>query len=60
MIFGEVNSMDEQNVYEVPENEQPEGYTPRPAWQVWTARIGVLVMILLVIYQLLQIAGVTF
>lgn len=52
--------MDEQNVYEVPENEQPEGYTPRPAWQVWTARIGVLVMTLLVIYQLLQIAGVTF
>ena len=41
------------------ENEQPEekGYVPRPAWQVWAARVGVVVMILFVIWQILQIAG---
>ena len=45
------------------ENTQPEieqmeeGYTPRPAYQVWAARIGLVLAILFVIYQLLQIAG---
>ena len=32
------------------------GYTPRPAWQVWMARIGLVFMILFVIYQILSIA----
>ena len=40
------------------ENEtQENGYVPRPAWQVWAARVGVVVMILFVIWQILQIAG---
>ena len=34
-----------------------EGYTPRPAWQVWGARVGLVLFILFVIYQILQIAG---
>ena len=39
------------------ESIQPEtGYVPRPAWQVWAARVGLVLMILFVIYQLLAIA----
>ena len=43
------------------ENEQPEqeqeGYVPRPVWQVWGARIGLILFLLIVIYQLISIAG---
>ena len=39
------------------ENLRPEeGYVPRPRWQVWAARVGLVLMILFVIYQLLAIA----
>ncbi len=34
-----------------------EGYVPRPAWQVWAARIGLVIFIGFVIFQILQIAG---
>ena len=47
--------MDERNENQVPEPEN-EGYTPRPAYQVWLARIGLVFMILFVIYQILAIA----
>lgn len=43
--------MDEEKM----ELEIQEGYEPRPAWQVWAARLGVVLMILLVIYQVLSI-----
>ena len=36
---------------------QQEGYVPRPAWQVWAARIGLVIFILIVIAQILQLAG---
>ena len=36
--------------------EQPEGYVPRPAWQVWAARVGLVLFILFVIWQILSIA----
>ena len=40
------------------ENEtEAQGYVPRPAWQVWAARVGVVLAIAFVIYQLLSIAG---
>jgi len=42
----------------LPGEPEEQVYVPRPAGQVWAARVGVVVMILLVIYQLLQIAGV--
>ena len=40
------------------ENQKPEqeGYVPRPAWQVWAARIGLVIFIGIVIAQILQIA----
>ena len=42
-----------------PENTaQPQGgYQPRPAWQVWAARVGLVLFLLIVIYQLFSIAG---
>ena len=45
--------MDERN-----ENQdfEEQGYVPRPAWQVWMARVGLVFMILFVIYQILTIA----
>ena len=36
---------------------QDNGYVPRPAWQVWAARLGLVFAIAFVIYQLLTIAG---
>ena len=44
------------------EKKQPEippekGYVERPAWQVWGARIGLVIFIGFVILQLLTIAG---
>ncbi len=32
-------------------------YVPRPAWQVWAARIGVVLCVLFLIYQFLVLAG---
>ena len=46
--------MDKQNETSVPEQG---GYEPRPRWQVWAARVGLVIFILIVIAQLLQIAG---
>lgn len=47
--------MDEMKENQVP-NEENQGYVPRPAWQVWMARVGLVFMILFVIYQILTIA----
>ena len=50
----------EQNVLpeEPAELPQQEGYKPRPAWQVWAARIGlVLFIILLVVYYMVYFRG---
>ena len=38
------------------ELEQQEGYEPRPKWQLWAARIGLVLFILLVIGQIVNIA----
>lgn len=35
---------------------EQEGYVPRPAWQVWGARVGLVVFILFVIYQYIAIS----
>ena len=39
------------------QQEKP-AYVPRPAWQVWAARIGLVVFIGIVIVQILQLAGI--
>ena len=48
--------MDEQRNDEIMEKEEP-GYTPRPAWQVWAARIGLVIMIISVILYYWHIAS---
>ncbi len=39
------------------ENEQKEIYEPRPRWQVWLARVGLVIMIICVILWLWHIAS---
>ncbi len=39
---------------DIPENKP--GYTPRPAWQVWAARVGLVIMIISVILYYIHIA----
>jgi len=46
--------MDNREENTVPEQEC---YVERPAWQVWAARIGLVIFIGIVIAQILQIAG---
>ena len=36
---------------------QEQGYQPRPGWQVWCARIGLVLFLMVVVYQVLSIAG---
>ena len=49
----EVKPMEEQ------EKKRPEenGYVPRPVWQVWAARAGLIIVLILVAVQILTIAG---
>lgn len=50
--------MENTNENQQPEKELPEqeGYVPRPAWQVWCARIGLVLFLLFVIWQIMKIA----
>ena len=56
MISGEVTVMEEirenENLTEGPK----ESYVPRPAWQLWAARVALVLVILFVAYQILSIA----
>ena len=47
--------MDEMKENQLPE-EEVEGYTPRPAWQVWMARVAAGIVILGVILYYWHIA----
>ena len=38
------------------QEEEQQVYVPRPAWQVWAARVALVLFILVVIYQFLAIA----
>lgn len=38
------------------EEIREQGYVPRPAWQVWAARLGVVMAVLLVIYEIYALA----
>ena len=49
--------MEEKHESNTPETEQSAGYTPRPAWQVWAARIGLVLFIGLVILSYILIAN---
>ncbi len=47
--------MDENKKNQLPEDENT-GYTPRPLWQVWMARVALVLFIIIVIGQILRIA----
>lgn len=44
--------MEESNI-----SQEEQGYVPRPAWQVWGARVGLVLFILFVIYELMLLLG---
>ena len=50
----------EENKENLPRNEaaaeETTGYVPRPAWQVWAARVALVLFIIIVIGQILRIA----
>ena len=48
--------MEEKHESNIPES-RPEGYTPRPAWQVWAARVGLVLFIGLVILSYILLAN---
>lgn len=47
--------MDEQQM-NVDESQEAPVYTPRPAWQLWAARIGLVIMIIAVALYYYHIA----
>ena len=59
IMYEEVKKMDEQrNQTEQMEETSPkEAYTPRPAWQLWAARIGVVIVIVAFLLYVWQIAN---
>lgn len=49
------NNKEKETENTAPEKDS-EGYVPRPVWQVWGARVGLVVFILFVMLQILSIA----
>lgn len=49
------DNRENEQVEAVPEIAE-DAYVPRPTWQVWGARVGLVLFILFVIWQLVQIA----
>ena len=43
-----------EDMQKKPEQER---YVERPMWQVWGARVGLVVFLLFVVYQIISIAG---
>ena len=41
---------------EAPVQEEAPKYHPRPAWQVWAARVGIVIMIISIILYYIHIA----
>jgi len=48
----------EDNLEKQPQEtaEKESGYVPRPVWQVWCARVALVIFIIIVIGQILRIA----
>ena len=49
--------MDENKEMDSRELPEEEVFAPRPRWQVWGARVALVIFLILVALQLLQIAG---
>ena len=48
--------MEENREHEQLQEQQNDSYVPRPAWQLWAARVALVLVILFVAYQILSIA----
>ena len=48
----------EDNMEKQPQEaaEETPGYVPRPAWQVWLARVALVLFLLIIVGQILRIA----
>lgn len=51
----EVTTLDEQNQVPIPAEEEKK-YTPRPAWQVWAARIGLVIFVAFLVMFYVKVA----
>ena len=51
----EVTTLDEQNQVTIPAEEEKK-YTPRPAWQVWAARIGLAIFVAFLVMFYVKVA----
>ena len=47
--------MDQNHMEEELQEEQQPRYTPRPRWQVWVARIGLVLFILVILMYYINI-----
>ena len=59
MIEVEVKFMEENMENQIQNEsvaEEKAGYVPRPAWQVWCARVALVLFLIIVIGQILRIA----
>ena len=52
----EVSFMDEQQQNVTPEETENTGYVPRPWWQVWGARIGLVLFLIVILLYYINIA----
>ena len=50
------NTHENENLNNETAAPEENNYVPRPAWQVWLARLGLVLFIVFVIYQLIQIS----
>lgn len=53
MMLGEVIALEEKDQMEQPAEQ---GYVPRPAWQVWGARVAAVLFAGLIVLQIVSIA----
>jgi len=51
------NHEEKEDILPLDEETQKDTYIPRPRWQIWAARIGLVIMILAVISYYWQIAN---
>lgn len=47
--------MEQENLEEFEQEQERPGYTPRPAWQVWVARIALVLFIALILMYYVNI-----
>ena len=52
----DTEQLPDEEIEQALEEETPR-HAPRPAWQVWAARVGLVIFLLFVAYQIMQIAG---